>query len=140
MLTGLCLSKVTSKFPEYNLRTVEKDLRNRCRQSGGPTLFSQLPSLPCKVGGDTDILIGIKYAMYMPKEVFECKNGFGIDESVFKCPCGSRGVLGGPHKEFSRIEKEFRDMHVSHKVYFLEPLNVIRSVSMSSLSMPVLGE
>ena len=138
-LTGLCLSKVTSKFPVYDLGTAGEDLKNRCRQSGGQKLVNRFPRLPCKVGGDTDILIGIKYARYLPKEVFECKDGFGIYESAFKSPCGSRGVLGGPHKEFSRIEKEFRGMHASHMAYFHEPLNEIRSLSMLSMTMPLLG-
>ena len=34
----------------------------------------------------------------------------GILESVFQSPCGARGVLGGPHKEFSKIEKKFKGL------------------------------
>ena len=59
------------------------------------------------MGGETDILLGISYRKYFPKLIFELKSGLGIFESVFQSPCGARGVLGGPHKEFSKIEKNF---------------------------------
>ena len=58
--------------------------------SGTQTLVNQLPNLPGRVGGDTDILVGIKYREYLPKVVFECENGFGIKESAFKSPCGAK--------------------------------------------------
>ena len=102
VLSGLSMPKITTEFPSYNLGDVERDIRNECRKIGGESLVSRLPKLPSKVGGQTDILIGIKYAKYFPKKVFEFETGLGIYESVFKSRCGSRGVVSGPHKEFSK--------------------------------------
>ena len=59
-----------------------------------------LPKIPDEVGGETDILLGIRCRKYFQKLIFELKSGLGIFESVFQSPCGARGVLGGPHKGF----------------------------------------
>ena len=77
------MPKITTEFPLYNLGEVEQDIQNECRKVGGHNLVSRLPKLPSKVGGDTDILVGIKYAKYFPRKVFESKTGLGIYESVF---------------------------------------------------------
>ena len=137
ILTGLCLPKVTSEFPEYGLRAAENDLRSRCFVEKGQDFVDRLPHLPDFVGGDTDILLGVKYAKYFPKLVFQCEDGFGIGESAFSSPGGSRGVLFGPHQEFSRIEREFRGMHASKMAFFHETLNHSRYLSMLSMSMPL---
>ena len=55
------------------------------------------------MGGDTDILVGIKYARYFPKIVFAFETGLSIYESVVKTPCDTRGIVGGPYREFSKI-------------------------------------
>ena len=66
--------------------------------------MDHLPKLPSTGGGDTDILIGIKYFKYFPKIIYEFESGLGIYESVFQSPCGSIGIVDGPHKEFMSIE------------------------------------
>ena len=40
-----------------------------------------------------------------------------ISGSVFQSPCGSRGIVGGPHKEFSKIENKSEGMHVENSEY-----------------------
>ena len=37
--------------------------------------MGKLPNLPRFVGGETDIMLGIKYAKYFPKEVYSLPSG-----------------------------------------------------------------
>ena len=99
-LSGVCLPKITSKFPTYNLRGVGSDFK---KWSEG-LVDRDLPKLPDSIGGDTYILIGSKYLRYFPKIVFEHETGLGIYQSQFKSSDGSRGVLNGRHPKFSEIE------------------------------------
>ena len=100
ILTGLCLPKITTKFPTYELSKVETFIKEKC-QNVKPKLVQYLPKLPKYVGGDTDILIGSKYNKYFPKSKFKLDSGLEIFESVFVSSDGSRGVVSGPHCEFS---------------------------------------
>ena len=58
-LSVICLPKITCTFLLYDLTDVEKDIRGERRSVGDRE--SRLHKLPPKVGGDTDILMGIKY-------------------------------------------------------------------------------
>ena len=80
----------------YDLTELGKDIRKKCYDIGNEDLVSKLPKLPRKVGGITDILIGIKYLKYFPKKVFQLESGLGIYESVFNTSDGYTGVVGGP--------------------------------------------
>ena len=66
--------------------------------------MSSLPTVPTSVGGDVDLMIGIKYLRYHPEQIFKLPSGLTIYKSIFKNIDGSRGVIGGPHKIFSAIE------------------------------------
>ena len=77
-----------------------------------------MPKLPKSgVGGDADILIGSKYNRYFPKPIFKLETGLEIFESVFVSPCGSRGVVSGPQKDFSETGKDFKGTHVGKAAY-----------------------
>ena len=117
MLTGLCLSKITSEFLIYDLNTVEKDIRNKCKATRW-NLLERLPKLPDSVGGNTDILIWTRYTKYFPKLIFETDTGLEILESVFTSSCGTRGVVGGPYQEFSKIERNFKGLHIRNHAFF----------------------
>ena len=104
-LSGVCLPRITSEFPKYDLQEVETDLKSWAEEIG----IVDLPKLPTSVGGDVDILIGSKYLRYFPKIVFEHETGLGIYESSFEGVDGCRGVINGPHPKFSEAEKKFRD-------------------------------
>ena len=138
ILTGLSLPRVTSHFPEYQLRVAGDDLKTRCLSEKGQSFVDGLPSFPDAVGGDTDILLGIKYAKYLPRIVYQSEDGFGIAESAFSSPDGSRGVLYGPHEEFTRIEREYRGMHATQMAFFHQTLNHSRYLSMLSMSMSLI--
>ena len=43
VLTGLCLPKVTSEFPQYNLGEAENDLRAQCLSEKEHDCVSKLP-------------------------------------------------------------------------------------------------
>ena len=75
-LSGICLDKITSTFPLYPLAEVEKDIIFDYTSRGGDP--QKLPKLPEFVGGDTDLMIGIQYSKYYPKEVHKLPNGLSI--------------------------------------------------------------
>ena len=103
-MRGICLNKITAKFPMYPLQTqVQKDIVYNYKLAGKNP--KELPSLPEYVGGDTDLMIGIKYLKYFPEFVFSLPTGLTIYQSHFASPDGSRGVVGGPHQVFTEIEK-----------------------------------
>ena len=60
IMSGICFEKVTLKFPIFPLRSVEDDIKYSY-QKNGKNLTGKLPRLPEKVGGETDIMIKIKY-------------------------------------------------------------------------------
>ena len=133
------MPKITSKFPTYTLGAVEEDIRKTCQEVGGQGLVDKLPRLPSEVGGDTDILIGIKYLKYFPEQVFKLESGLAIYESAFRSACGTTGIVGGPHPKFSEIEKEMRGLHVGDTAYFTTPVLVCRSSWRLANSLPLLG-
>ena len=98
-MSGLCLDKVTGKFPVFSLKTVENDIKDHYQKFGKDP--EKLPRLPGEVGGETDIMIGIKYLKYFPKEIYKLPNGLTIYEALFENSDGSLGVVAGPHQSFS---------------------------------------
>ena len=100
-LSGICLDQVTAEFPKYRLKNIEKDLKNSVKREFGAKLANSLPDLPEEVGGEVDILIGIKYKRYHPKDIVELLTGLTVYKSVFVSSDGTSGVLGGPHPSFN---------------------------------------
>ena len=105
-LSGICLDKVTGEFPIYPLKEVEGDLRKAYASTRGNP--KQLPILPQSVGGDTDVMIGMRYLMYFLKKIFSLPNGLSIYESQFLSSGGSRGLVGGPHKIFTEVHNKYK--------------------------------
>ena len=66
----VCLNTVTAKFPVYPLGVVGRDINEHCVKLKGKSACSHLPKLPKNVRGQTDIMIGIKYIKYFPKEAY----------------------------------------------------------------------
>ena len=91
-MSGLCLDKVTGKFHKFSLKKVEDDIRGHYRKCGKDP--GNLPRLPYSVGGETDIMIGIKYLKYFPKEVHQLPNGLTLYKTLFENFNGSHGVVG----------------------------------------------
>jgi hypothetical protein len=135
-LSGLCLDKVTSDFPKYNLQEVQKDICDEYQKNGLDP--KNLPKLPNSVGGETDFMIGIQYLKYFPKEKFRLPSGLTIYESGFANVDGSRGVVGGPHSVFTEVEKRVKGHHISMGAYFSKILLAYRHGYNVSLDVPLL--
>ena len=101
VMSGLCLDKVTGTFPVFPLGRVEDEIMEH-HQNFGKVPTGKLPQLPEKIGGETDILIGIKYMKYFPKEIHHLPDGLAIYEAVFWNSDGSKGVVAGPYPVFSK--------------------------------------
>ena len=89
-MSGLCLDKVTGTFPVFPLGMVENDIKEH-HQNFGNVPTGKLLRLPDKVGRDTDIMIGIKYMKYSPKEIYHLPGSLPIYEAVFRNSDGSNG-------------------------------------------------
>ena len=63
-------------------------------------MTGKLPRLPEKVGGETNIMIGIEYLKYFLQEIYSTPCGLTIYEAKFQNSDGSRGVVAGPHPSF----------------------------------------
>ena len=124
-MSGLCIPKITQTMPDYRLNDVEADLRKECEQSGQMDLLNRFPKLPDVVGGETHILLGSQYRKYFPKHIFEMENGLTLQESVFNSPCGSRGVVTGPHPAFTAAERQCHSVYQADCL-FTEEYKVIR--------------
>ena len=113
VLSGICLDKITSTFPIYHLKgDVEKDIQKvfqACARN-----VKDLPSLPSFVSGDVDFMVGAKYLRYHLEKV-----GLTIYKSFFKNIDGSRGVVGGRHRNFTAIEKQTSDSNMCRRFSFI---------------------
>jgi len=78
-LSGTCLPKITTLFPEYPLAEAQKELYKNARHH-----VKRLLKLPEVVGGRVDLMIGIKYLRYCPKSVLQLSSGLTIYKSVFE--------------------------------------------------------
>ena len=138
IFSGICLDEVTSSFPEYCLKDIESDVKKQYRQEKMSGM-KKLPDLPKKVGGSTDILLGIKYYRYHPKRVWEDPNGLTIFDSCFTSVDGSTGVIGGPHAKFTEINQKWSNNSQSITALFSEKFIQIRSSFQISRGLPLLG-
>ena len=132
IMSGVCLDRVTSKFPTYPLNgKVQADIVESYKAAGYD--IENLPKLPESVGGETDLIIGIKYLKYFPEVVFRLPSGLTIYESPFLSIDGTRGVVGGPHQVFTMIEKHYCcDTFTSLRTYFVEQEWATRLTQMRS--------
>ena len=101
-MKGACLDKLTQTLPTYQLGEAESTIRNAFH---GDKRY--LPKLPKSIGGDVDIMIGIRYLRYHPQIIFKLVNGLSIYSSVFNSADGSCGIVGGPHRSFAETHRQF---------------------------------
>ena len=129
IMSGICLEKVTGKFPIFSRQSVEDDIKYSY-QKNGKNLTGKLPHLPEKVGGETDIMIGIKYLKYFPKEIT-------IYEAKFQNSDGSRGVVAGPHPSFLNNWEQVGRVVYSHEV--MPEVNQYRKIHQVGMNVLLLG-
>ena len=105
VLAGVCLDRITNTFPVYPIHgEVKEDICNAYKERRNNE--KDLPKLPDFVGGDIDIMVGAKYLRYHPHPVFSLSNGLTVFESVFPGVDGNNGIIGGPHRVFTEIDRE----------------------------------
>ena len=141
-LSGICLDKIMGTFPSYPLEKIDHEIHNQYASSGGggggggvnPSTLSKLPKY---VGGDTGIMIGIRYLKYYPEKVYTLPNGLSIYKSQFLNSDGSRGLVGGPHRIFTKIHKCFGG-HLSLNAYLTDVVNAYQNGYKLSLDVSLL--
>ena len=106
-------------------------------RSKGKHASNSLPKLPKEIGGETDIMIGIKYMKYFPKEAYRLPSGLAIHESLFINFDGSKGVVAGPHPVFSEVAKNMQS-HVNQPLFSYQVMEYRREYNLG-LSVPLLG-
>ena len=90
---GLTLKKVTADMPELDLRPAFEQIKANCVDN---KTISNL-KIPKVVGGDIQMIIGIKYASIFPKVVHTFPSGLTVFESRLKPDePGALACLGGP--------------------------------------------
>ena len=134
-MSGLCLDRVTGKFPEFSLKLAENDIKGHCKKSGNDPKL--LPRLPVTVGGETDIMIGIKYLKYFPKQILQLPSGLTIYKSLFKNKNGTEGVVGGPHQSFTNDWEKSGQLAYSYEV--MPEVTQYRRIHQASVEVPLLG-
>ena len=134
--SGLCLDTITSEFPQIPLGLMEEEVRTAYAEQGGD--IDELPKLPNLAGGETDLMIGVQYLKYFPKEVFSLPSGLTLFESKFLNSDGTRGILAGPHKIVTEM---YRDLgcNMNMGVFFSEVVISYRNAFMAGLGMSMLG-
>ena len=135
VITGVCMEKVTSEFPEYHLADVEGEIRQKC---------DTIPKLSNVVGGETDILLGSKYLRFHPREVWRCEeSGLTVSDSVFSSVDGSTGVINGPHPKFTEVEDhhwQTRNQEQTHFSYHAQEVLQYRANYDNYVKSSVVGK
>ena len=147
VMQGLCLDKVTGDFPKFSLKNAEKTIRNHYQKSGGD--FGELPCLPSKVGGEVDIMVGVKYLKYFPEQIFSLPTGLTIYNAAFNNYDGSKGVIAGPHASFTKdweqvgqmaysynVRPEFPQFQAGNVATQLEEVEILKDTSLESKLSP----
>ena len=124
VMSGPCIDHVTDEFPISIEWTSARDMYDAYRLQGGDV--KALPRLPEEVGGETDIIVSIKYLKYFPESVYKLPSGLTIYKSPFISPDGTRGVVGGPHI-FTHIEKYCANSQINMHIYFIERVRLVSS-------------
>ena len=126
VMSGPCIDHVTDEFPIYPLNgRVQRDIYDAYRLQGGEV--KALPWLPEEIGGETDIMVGIKYLKYFPEAVYKLPLGLTIYKSPFISPDVTRGVVGGPHHVFTHIEKYCASSQINMHIHFIERVRLVSS-------------
>ena len=107
LFTGPCLDEVTNKFCEYDISELFRKVAADFVYNGGKN--SALPKLSQSAvcGGETDIMLGVKYNRYQPKMIHQMESGLAIYKSPFKGVDGSNAVIGGPDYLVTQMENEW---------------------------------
>ena len=135
-LSGLCLDQITANFPIYPLTDVEREIQMHYKSNEGKM---SLPKLPFSVGGEIHLMIGVKYLRYFPKLVYQLPTGLSLFESTFVGRNGERGIIGGPHKIFTEVQKHFFNTSPIKSIFFNDCYDSFRRESQNESDVSLLG-
>ena len=76
---------------------------------------------------EVDIMIGVQYLKYFPKEIFRTEAGLTLYSSPFKSVDGSRGVVAGPHPSFRATNENFY-VNTNITAFFTAEMDLVRSM------------
>ena len=76
LLVGPCMEQITHTFPTFPLQSILEEVRKEARKTGSNS--NDWPQVHPFCGGDTDIMLGIRYKQYHPEEVFSLPSGLGV--------------------------------------------------------------
>ena len=83
-------------------------------------------------------MIGMKYLRYHPKPVHQLPSGLTLFQSSFYNPNGEHGIMGGPHKVFTDVQKNF--FNSSNTSIFLNSrCDIFRREFSQETDVPLLG-
>ena len=126
VMAGVCLDKITNTFPSYPLKgEIENDIKNAYAKNGG--IQQNLPKLPECIGGDVDFMIGTKYTRYHPEAIFSLPSGLTIYKSPFQSNDDIQGVIGGPHKVITAIDKAHNGNKTCQHAYLSNQLELFQT-------------
>ena len=97
---GLCLQQVVGRLPQYNLRPILSQIREDNPENKKLNHIK----IPKRLGGEVDILLGIRYLRIMPKPIHHLPCGLTVFESCLKpFNRNETAVLGGPVEALESI-------------------------------------
>ena len=119
--TALVMPQVTAPFPVWDLTEATNDLYEGWKGDVGT---SPMPKPPRMVGGvEVDIMLGVRYLKWFPKILYQLKDGLTMYRSQLMPDDGCDGVVGGPHKSWTKYE----DLnHLIYRVYSTMPIKPMR--------------
>ena len=120
-ITALVMPQVTAPFPIWDLTEATEELYEAWKEDVGTR---PMPKPPQMIGGtEIDIMLGIKYLKWFPRILYQLNDGLAIYRTVLMPADDCDGVLGGPHKSWTRYE----DLnHLIYRVYSVMPLKPAR--------------
>ena len=104
---GLCFDEVTAKFCEYDTRALYSKVVDDFVKGGGDKNSLPTVSNSGLCGGETNLMIGMKYNRYQPRLIHKLESGLAVYESVFRGEDGSNAVIGGPDPLVTQMELEW---------------------------------
>ena len=117
VVKGLSVKKVTSDMPKLNLKSYWNKLK-----AENPKLKNQNLSIPEKLGGEIDMILGIQFNMLHPDILFQYPNGLTVYKSRLMPANANESVcIGGP---MTALKSVLKNRKASSSIRFLSHLMI----------------
>ena len=101
LMIGITTKKVTNTFPIFETKSALHEILNKAPDDK-KGLISKC-SVPEKIGGDVDLLLGIHYQSVYPELLHQLPSGLFISKLRLQSVHGYNAVIGGPHSTFTHL-------------------------------------